>query len=169
MKRGNKKNNLLKKMMPMLMAIAFCGGTFCIITPLLYFLSTYLLGFSISGLSLVLTSGISSVMSLVIGIATKSIKIEEGYDIKTEEDSLIMRSQLYVVNGKQDVCEKKSIDEKPQLRSFNYSKNLYDNNYKDIDNREIVDDLLDIEIGTGYDDEPRFRPKTRRRHKGKYL
>ena len=167
MKRGNKKNNLLKKIMPLIMAIAFCGGTFCIITPLLYFLSTYLLGFSISGLSLILTSGISSVMTLVIGLATKSIKIEEGYDINTEEDSLIMRSQLYVVNGKQDVREKKSIDEKPQLRSFNYSR--YDNNYKDIDNREIVDDLMDMEFGTGYDDESRFQPKTRRRYKGKYL
>lgn len=164
-KNGKKKNNFSGKMILLLLACAFCGGMFCFIAPLLYFLSTYLLGFSISGLSLVLISGSISVMTLFMGIATKCIKITEEYEINTEEDSLIMRNQLYVVNGKQDKHEKEFIGEEPQLNSFY----RFDNNYQDVDDEEIIDDLEDIEMSTGYDDKSRLRFKTRRRYKGKYL
>lgn len=164
-KNGKKKNNFSEKMILLLLACAFCGGMFCLAAPLLYFLSTYLLGFSISGLSLVLISGSISVMTLVMGIVTKCIKITEEYEINTEEDSLHMRNQLYVVNGKQDVCERKAIDKEPQLRSYY----RFDNNYQDVADEEIIDDLEDIEMSTGYDDESRLRLKIRRRYKGKYL
>lgn len=164
-KKGKKKNNFSEKTILLLLVCAFCGGMFCLITPLLYFLSTYLLGFSISGLSLVLISGSLSVMTLFMGIATKCIKVTEEYEINTEEDSLYMRNQLYVVNGKQDKHEKEFIGEESQLKSFY----LYDNNYQDVDDEVIIDDLKDIEMSTGYDDESRLRFKTRRRYKGKYL
>lgn len=173
MKDKKGKKNLIKRIILRLLTIAFCTLTVYSFAPLLYFLLTYLFGLSVSALSMFLILSACSLGVFLIASATKCIEIKEDYEITygsdMEDNALLMRSQLQIVNSRQNTGEKILDDKSLQSDISSKYEYSFDNNYKDVDDDIVIDDLQDMEVSVLFSDESKFRPNVRRRYKGKYL
>lgn len=137
MEKKNKNGNIIKKILLILCGIILGGTSIYVIALSLFELMIYSVISSSSLFNIVL--GLMC-LPFVIGIGyfcKNAIKVETVYEFVdmngTEIDSDLMREQLVVVKS----------NDKKEVSKYSY---VFDNNYRDLEDDEIIDDIPFMEI-----------------------
>lgn len=163
-KKGNKKNNIFKKIILGGLLTLGMTGSIYLLVPQLYTLFMNLLGLSVNILSIALIGSACVGVVIAIGLATKCIEVKTEYEFTNTDDVYqnpdMMREQLRIVKSDKMIQDERKVDI-PNKYSY-----VFDNNYY-TDTEELVIDDITYPREMMVIDESYSKKRTK--YRGKYL